>query len=224
MASGRTDAGVHARMQVLSLRIPVELPVDELTARLNEQLPPTVGIALTRAAPPHFNAHWRASAKEYRYRLALVDEPAWAPWAWRVDVRPKRLAEVLRRAVGPRDFSAFHARSSAVRERPLESIEVGEVQPGLVEVRLRGERFGRYMVRYLVGGAVAVASGRWSLEGFDAALAAGDGGQRPRELERAPAAGLVLWSVEYPPADDPFTAEERSGAHGVPRAPPFSFD
>ena len=46
VASGRTDAGVHARMQVLSFRLEGELPVEELPKRLNEHLPPTLGVAL----------------------------------------------------------------------------------------------------------------------------------------------------------------------------------
>jgi tRNA U38,U39,U40 pseudouridine synthase TruA len=95
------------------------------------------------------------------------------------------------------------------------------------------DRFGKYMVRSLIGGAVAVASGAWSKDEFAVALARGstsdpEGPEQTRRRlghgDRAPAAGLVLWSVEYPPADDPFTAQERREASEVPRGPPFSTD
>lgn len=224
VASGRTDAGVHARMQVLSFRLEGSLPLEELPARLNAHLPSSMGIALASLAPPHFNAHWRSLMKEYRYRLLLGDDPAWAPYAWQVKVAPERLHEVLQLAVGAHDFSAFHAKRSAVRERSISSIEVVEPRPGLLDLRVRGDRFGKYMVRYLVGGAVAVATGAWSKDAFAEALAGGAAVDRPGEVERALAAGLVLWSVEYPAADDPFPATARREARGVPRAPPFKED
>jgi tRNA pseudouridine38-40 synthase len=225
VASGRTDAGVHARMHVHSFRLVEDVPVEEVAARISAKLPSTVGVALSREAPAHFNAHWRTSAKEYRYRLLLDDDAAWSASAWRVDdVDVGLLRETLALAVGTHDFFAFHDKSSAVRERSIEHIDVREARPGLLDVRLRGTGFGRYMVRYLVGGAVAVARGEWTRDAFAEALARGQSAHRPRVLERAPAAGLVLWNVEYAPAEDPFTAEERRASLNVPRAPPFFVD
>jgi tRNA pseudouridine38-40 synthase len=221
VASGRTDAGVHARMHVLSLRVPLEITLEDVPARLNAHLPPDVGIALAKPTPPHFNAHWRTTAKEYRYRLLVAERPSWSPFAWRVALRPERLTEPLALAVGTHDFSAFHDQSSVVRPRTLTSVEVVEADDGLVEVRLRGDGFGRYMVRALVGGAVSVARGEWSQAGFSEALARGASGPRRSALERAPANGLVLWNVEYDEKDDPFTADERREAPNVPDAPPF---
>lgn len=211
-------------MHVHSFRLVEDLPVEEVAGRITAKLPPTVGIALSREAPTHFNAHWRTSSKEYRYRLLLADDDAWRGCAWRVDADAAVLKETLSLAVGTHDFFAFHDKSSAVRPRSVSSIKVVEARPGLLDLRVRGEGFGRYMVRYLVGGAVAVAKGEWSRDAFAEALARGSAGQRPSVLERAPAAGLVLWNVEYPPAEDPFTAEERRVASNVPRAPPFCVD
>lgn len=221
VATGRTDAGVHARMQVLSFKLLGEGAIDEVPARINAHLPNTLGIALARAAPPHFNAHWKASAKEYRYRLLLADDPRWSRDAWRVRFDVATLRETLALAVGTHDFFAFHDKSSVIRPRTVLSLEVVESPAGLVDVRLRGDGFGRYMVRYLIGGGVAVASGGWSRDAFAETLSRGATTIRPEVLERAPAAGLVLWNVEYPPADDPFTSEERLASAGVPREPPF---
>ncbi len=220
-------------MQVLSFRLEGSLTMQELPARVNEHLPTSLGVALARHAPPHFNAHWRSSMKEYRYRILVGSNARWAPYAWGFDVAPEKLDEVLQVAVGAHDFSAFHAKRSAVRERVISSVEVVELSAGLIDVRVRGDRFGKYMVRSLIGGAVAVASGAWSKDEFAEALARGstsdpEGPEQTRRRlghgDRAPAAGLVLWSVEYPPADDPFTAQERREASEVPRGPPFSTD
>ncbi|MCU0698071.1 MAG: tRNA pseudouridine(38-40) synthase TruA [Myxococcaceae bacterium] len=230
VASGRTDAGVHARMLVLSMRVLEGGPLDALPARINAHLPEDLGIALARPAPPHFNAQWRSRVKEYRYRLHRRGEAAWAPFSWQVEVDAARVHEVLQRAVGTFDFSAFHDPSSAVKPRTVRSVEVAEGPDGLLDVRVRGEGFGRYMVRSLVGAAVAVARAEWSAEAFVAALspehpaAALDSPERPSRRFRAPAAGLTLWNVEYDPPDDPFTAEERRRAMGLPLAPPFADD
>ena len=73
-------------------------------------------------------------------------------------VDPSRVRWALQRAVGTRDFAALHAQSSVRRPRTLERVGWWE-QDGVVEVALRGDAFGRYGVRLLVGGAVLVAAG-----------------------------------------------------------------
>lgn len=216
--SGRTDLGVHARMQVLSLRVVEGVPTEEIAARVSAALPKTVGVGLAKVAPPRFNAAWSASGKEYRYRLCLADDAAWGPSAWRVDVAPERLAELLRRAVGTRDFFAFHDKSSAQKPRTLREVEVVEASGGRLDVRLVGDGFGRFMVRFLVGTAVGVARGEVPEERYLRALDE----PVPFDAPRAPPQGLVLWEVFYPRALDPFTAEERRLAPGVPGEPPFT--
>lgn len=214
--SGRTDLGVHARMQVLSLRVVEGVSPEEVAPLVSAALPRSVGIALSRLAPPRFNAAWCASGKEYRYRLLLEDDARWAPNAWRADVKVERLAELLAAAVGTRDFFAFHDKSSTQKPRRLRSAKVLE-SGGRVDVRLIGDGFGRYMVRYLVGAAVAVARGEVREDDYRRALEA----PVPFDAPKAPAQGLVLWEVEYPRELDPFTAEERRLAPGVPGEPPF---
>jgi tRNA pseudouridine38-40 synthase len=73
-------------------------------------------------------------------------------------------------------------------------------------------------VRYLVGSALLTAAGVLSEELFRSAL---DSGTSIPGL-KAPAHGLLLWEVLYPPAVDPFPAGERARAPGLPLAPPFS--
>jgi len=218
MASGRTDRGVHARCQPVSVRLPREVDLAELRAIGGEDW----GVSLAVPAPSGFHAQWSASWKEYRYRLALGAEPAaWAGLAWDVGRHPRLagcrvdlalLSEALSRARGAHDFSGFHAASSVRRTRTLLEAEVTEVG-ALVEVRLRGDAFGRYGVRLLVGGATLVAAGRLSLAAWDAALA----GEAAIEGLRAPAGGLTLWEVGYPPALDPFVGHLAQ----LPRRPPF---
>lgn len=220
MPAGRTDKGVHARMQVVSAKAPRSLSAEEFAERVRSGLPEgELGIALVRPAHPSFHAQWSANRKEYRYRFALgAKVPAeWAPFAWHVEAAPERVAEALQRAVGTRDFIAFHVKSSVRRPRTLQSATLHELKDGVFEARFVGDRFARNQVRYLAGVAAQVARGELSLEEYGAALDHGEaiGGVR------APAEGLVLWEVGYPAEVDPFSAEERSEAPGVPRQPPF---
>jgi tRNA pseudouridine38-40 synthase len=218
MAAGRTDRGVHARCQPVSVRLPREAELEDVRSLGGEDW----GILLAVPAPPGFHAQWSAAWKEYRYRLALGPVPrAWTSLAWQVAEHPRLigarldvagLASALGRARGARDFSAFHAASSVQRTRTLLDTQLTQAGP-LVEVRIRGDAFGRYGVRLLLGGAVLVAAGRLSLDAWEAAL----GGRERIEGLRAPASGLTLWEVGYPPALDPFAGHLAA----VPERPPF---
>lgn len=206
--SGRTDLGVHARKQVLGMRVVEDVAPEDVAARINAGLPETVGIALSREAPRKFHPQWAAQTKEYRYRLLLGDDPAWTPFAWRVDVDPKAVLEVLRLGIGTRDFFAFHDKSSTQKPRTVRDVRL-EVHGHVAELCIVGDGFARYMVRYLVGGAVAIARGELPIEPYRRALDE----PVPFDGVKAPAQGLILWEVKYPPEKDPF-------AGAVPRLPP----
>ncbi|RKH10011.1 tRNA pseudouridine(38-40) synthase TruA [Corallococcus sp. CA053C] len=229
MPSGRTDRGVHARMQVISLRLDEEVPPEALPQRLAPFLPPDVGLCVAKRPPGSFHAQWSASGKVYRYRLTLGASPseAWRPYALDVGaeaglqqgrtVTPERLEALLARAVGTRDFTAFHERSSPQKARTLASATLRELGGGLYEARLEGDGFARYQVRYLVGSALKVAAGLLSEEQWHAAL---DSGTSLAGF-KAPAHGLVLWEVRYPAAVDPFGSGERLHPPGLPDSAPF---
>lgn len=229
MPAGRTDKGVHARMQVVSLRLEHGDTAEALAARLPALLPPGLGLCVARRPHPSFHAQWSAAGKSYRYRVQLggAVAEAWRPYVMeaarepalaRRTVAPERLAELLGLAVGARDFGAFHEHSSPRKVRTLESATLHELGGGLFEARLRGDAFARYQVRYLVGSALLTAAGRLSEEQWRAALEAGT----PIAGLKAEAAGLVLWEVRYPPGLDPFTPAERAAPPGLPEGPPFS--
>ena len=109
--AGRTDAGVHARRQVVSLPLSVGIEPARLMRSLNALTPP--GIAVTRIvpAPARFDARTDALSRTYRYFLTddEVVSPFWAPYCWQVrgavDLRALRAAAAL--VAGRHDFRAF---------------------------------------------------------------------------------------------------------------------
>lgn len=228
MPSGRTDRGVHARMQVVSLRLEEGDSAEALAARLPAHLPPDLGLCVARRPHPSFHAQWSAAGKTYRYRVQLAGTvaPEWKPYVMEVaseprlaphDIAPERFSELLRMAEGTRDFAAFHENSSPRKPRTLESATLHELGGGLFEVILRGDGFARYQVRYLVGSALLTASGQLPEEHWRGAL------ERSERIPglKAEAAGLVLWNVRYPAKLDPFTPAERAAPPGLPEGPPF---
>jgi tRNA pseudouridine38-40 synthase len=218
MAAGRTDRGVHARCQPVSVRVPAELEPEALLGLGGEGW----GIAAARAAPDGFHAQWSSVSKEYRYRLSTEPVPDdWRGLVWEIGTHPRlagqpvnlaRLRQALERAVGTRDFSALHAPSSVRRPRTLEAISWRECGTG-VEVGLRGDAFGRYGVRLLVGGAALVAAGLLDTERWERALETAEA----FDGLRAPAGALTLWSVSYPDGLDPFAGVPPR----LPALPPF---
>jgi tRNA pseudouridine38-40 synthase len=193
VVAGRTDKGVSARMQVLSGRVEQDLAPEALPALLNAHLPDDLRVHLAREVRKGFHAAWSASAKEYRYHLSsseLGDEAL--------------LAAAASLIPGTRDFRVFHYKSSAHIPRTVTHAELVPAADGVV-LRLRGEGFGRYMVRMLAGGLTAVARGEIALDTFRAGLEA----QTNFHCPTAPPEPLTLWEVGYPAAVDPFTAEER---------------
>jgi tRNA pseudouridine38-40 synthase len=132
-------------------------------------------------------------------------------------VRPEKLSELLALAAGTRDFIAFHEKSSPRRLRTLWDAKLVECSPGRLEIRLDGDAFGRYQARYLVGSAVAAAAGAVPVEQYQAGLEQGVAFPGLR----APAHGLILWEIAYPPKLDPFADPERRDAPNLPAEPPF---
>jgi len=212
-AASRTDAGVHARGQVVHLAVPEELPgsvsLRGLVLGTNTHLPEDVRVMAAARVPAGFHARKCAAGKEYLYRLSRAEVVSPLE-GWRV-ARMARLGrsagragtgpdlEALRRAtghlVGRHDFSAF-ALAGGAHTQPFRTVrEAGWEERGEELVfRVVGDGFLRGMVRGLVGTLVEVAWGRRSVEGFRALL---EGAGRDAAGPTAPAHGLVLERVFY---------------------------
>ena len=227
VASGRTDRGVHARMQVVGIKLKSRESVAPLVAAIKAQRGESLGVAAAQVYVPTFHPMWIATAKEYRFRLQLggTPSPAWKPYCWEVSEHPRlqghpviveKLQQILALYPGTRDFTAFHAKSSPQIQRTLHRVDFSSLGEGLFEVRLIGKGFARYQVRYLVGSAVAGAAGQLPKSSIEDALHFGTAFPGLR----APAHGLVLWKVFYPPGLALFSGtEEAFPAERLTRAP-----
>lgn len=209
--AGRTDRGVHARGQVITLDVAEErvAGADDLTAlvrSVNKMCGPEVAVRDPALVDESFDARFSATARRYRYRIWNHPEPdpASARLAWHVE-RPLDIA-VLRLAsdplIGEHDFSTF-CRRPKVREgqtpvslvrQVAETLWVDEGD-GHLRFEIEAGAFCHQMVRSIVGTMVAVGLGRMTAGDVRSAIAARD---RSRAGDMAPAHGLTLWTVRYP--------------------------
>ncbi len=202
--AGRTDAGVHATGQVAHCDVPRaawEGQRDKLVRRLRGVLPPDIAVPSVAAAPPAFDARFGALARHYVYRL--TDDPAGPPPLRRADTVgwPRTLkAEDMQLAaghlLGEHDYAAFcRRREGATTVRTLLALDV-ERAGGLITVAASEDAVSHSMVRSLVGALVAGGVGRRPPE-WPAGLL--DRAARANDVPVAPAGGLTLVRVDYPP-------------------------
>jgi tRNA pseudouridine38-40 synthase len=196
--AGRTDAGVHARGQVVSLPLDEPVPLSRLQGSVNGMLAPEIVILSARSAPDGFDARRSATAREYRYRIDTgpVPDPFTARFVWH---RPGNLSATPMRSgarllVGQHDFASFcRPPEAGGTVRDLQRLAVSR-RGSRLEVLARANAFCHQMVRSLVGTLVAVGEGRLDPDAIRAILGAAD---RNAAGPVAPPHGLTLERVVY---------------------------
>jgi tRNA pseudouridine38-40 synthase len=204
-ASGRTDAGVHARGQEVNFYAYTALGPEELMRGLNSLLPADIVVLNAVEAADAFHARFSAVSKLYEYRILnrAVRSALERQFAWHIR-RPLALEpmrECLQLMIGMHDFAAFMASGSRVTStvRHLYRAELRRPDADHLHLVFEGSGFLRQMVRNAVGTLVEVGKGRWSPDDFRRILAGRD---RRRAGMTAPAHGLYLVEVRY--ATEPF--------------------
>ena len=197
--AGRTDAGVHADGQVVSVEVSSRIPALGFLRGLNSNLPRDIAVLDVTDVPAGFNARRAARGKIYRYQIwnHPVRSPRRARDSWQVfaplDVHAMREAAAL--LCGEHDFRAFRAadceRISTVRV--LRRFEVRR-DGALITCEVEGTAFLKNMVRILVGTLVAVGHGKMAVATIQELLTHGD---RTQAGMTAPACGLTLAAVIY---------------------------
>ncbi len=205
-AAGRTDAGVHAWGQVVSLDLPAGAELDRLQRSVNALLRPAVVVRAVEPVPQGFDARFSALWRRYRYTVLNrpVPDPFLARTTWHVpeplDVAALRLAADP--LVGEHDFTSFCRAPKVPDGAPPAPLvrRVTEVgwetgRSGVLRFEIRANAFCHQMVRSIVGLLVDVGRGRRRAGEVLAVLRAKD---RAGVGNIAPPHGLCLWEVGYP--------------------------
>ena len=198
-ASGRTDAGVHARAQVCQVDLDCGIAGEKLADALNQRLPDDVSVLNSAVAPDGFDANRSAKKKTYCYQLYFSPRrnpmyDRYATWI-KGEADISKMREASKLFEGEHDFSAYCASGSQVKTtvREIYSFEI-ERDGAFVRMRVCGNGFLYNMVRTLAGTVLWYSQGKLSAEDIAASLAEGD---RNRVGKTMPAKGLILESVDY---------------------------
>jgi tRNA pseudouridine38-40 synthase len=196
-AAGRTDAGVHARGQVVSFATESRLPVRALCPRANRALPRDVRVADAAQAPDDFHARFSARARRYAYRLLDRDDVMLARYAWypkrRVD--PDRLDSATRVLEGEHDCSSFRSVGGSASSPCCRTYRASWTRwEHGVQLDIVADHFLYHMVRTVVGTSLAAARAADPPAEMRRVLAARDRGAAGTT---APAQGLTLEEVCY---------------------------
>jgi tRNA pseudouridine38-40 synthase len=208
--AGRTDKGVHAWGQVVSLELNAGVDLTALHRSLVKLCGPDIVVREVALAAPDFDARFSALARTYRYTVLNrpVPDPFLARTAWHV-AAPLDL-ELLRLAcdpfLGEHDFSAFCRRPKpspgmehASLVRRVQEAAWSDLGEGLLRFEIRAAAFCHQMVRSVVGTIVSAGHGAVKAGAIRGILASGD---RANAAPIAPPQGLCLWHVEYGPLAD----------------------
>lgn len=198
-ASGRTDAGVHAKGQVAHFDTNANIPPEKFYKALNTFLPNGVKALSSEKASDNFNARKNAKRKTYEYSLYLSDTelPLKERYGTRVygNIDIEKMRSAARLIEGEHDFKAFSATGGSVKTtvRTVYGITVAKSGED-IKITVCGSGFLYNMVRIIAGALVKAGKGEISESDILKALETGN-----RELlgETLPAKGLCLLKVEY---------------------------
>ncbi|HMH51534.1 MAG TPA: tRNA pseudouridine(38-40) synthase TruA [Candidatus Acidoferrum sp.] len=197
--ASRTDAGVHALRQAVSIRAGREVPADVVKRALNATLPRDIRVVACAEADERFDARRAALGKRYGYLIenGSTPSPFLLRYAWSVPLRldVERMRCALEPLRGRHDFSAFCAAPGREHE-PTCTVRALHVlrRRDRIAVLVSGDRFLHHMVRNIVGSAVEVGRGAREPGWLADVLASRD---RRRAGPTAPAHGLTLLRVMY---------------------------
>ena len=201
VAAGRTDAGVHATLQVVHFDTVAQRPDSAWVRGVNSFLPDSVVVLWAQPVNARFHARFSAQTRSYRY--VLLNHPVRpAIAAGRIGwfhaplvLEPMRAAAQL--LVGTHDFSAFRAAECQAKSpiRTLHSLSVKQIGHRF-SFDLSANAFLHHMVRNIVGALVYVGKGKYPPEWVGELLAQRD---RSRAAPTFAADGLYLNAVRYAP-------------------------
>lgn len=199
--SGRTDGGVHAKGQVASVRTVLGLPSHRLLMALRAHLPSDVDLHRVDDMPENFDALRHTEKKTYRY--SIMHGGALDVFTRRFhhqvphSLDAENMRKALRPLVGTHDFKAFETRwpnrQSSIRT--IHRLELGDCGYRIwFDIEANGFLYN--MVRAIAGTLIDVGRGFRPITALSDALSAGS---RQQAGPTAPAKGLCLLSVVYPP-------------------------
>ena len=215
VASGRTDAGVHAEAQVVHFDVPAadkrtepeaaSLNNVNLLRALNAMLPKSIAVTKAFYVPDDFHALFSTTAKTYRYLIynSVTRDPfrmRYSTWVQKpLDI--EKLGRLSQTLIGEHDFKSFQTSGTEVKStiRRIDEARWSRLEEHLIEFRITGSGFLKQMVRNIVGTLLYLHQNDGTPPDMAKILESRD---RTKAKMTAPPQGLYLHAVYYPPELD----------------------
>lgn len=200
IASGRTDAGVHALNQACHFITRSKIDPESFRRGLNSLLPNDIVIKKTEYAPLDFHSRYHAKSKTYEYRILNQEQPNIFlrnyTWHIRGKLELMEMERCLSFLEGKHDFSSFRSSGSGNMNpvREMMRAEIHGPEEGIIRLVFEADGFLRHMVRNIVGTVFEVGRGRI---GFDKFVEIFQSKDRRMAGIKAPPQGLFLIEVRY---------------------------
>jgi tRNA pseudouridine38-40 synthase len=195
--AGRTDAGVHALLQIAHLDVQTMLAPEIIRIKLNDNLPADIHVIEVEKAKPHFHARHDAVARSYLYQISRRRTAFGKRYVWWIKdkLNTKRMIESSKLFVGMKNFESFTADDPEEKSTKvlIEEIQIKETGD-LILIRIVGSHFLWKQVRQIVG--VLAEVGRGKLSQTDVERLLSEKSDEPAKFT-APPSGLFLERVYY---------------------------
>ena len=197
--AGRTDAGVHAKGQVVNFFSETQMMPERIQLALNSILPSDILILNITEISPDFHARFAAKNKTYSYTIHnSILKPLFNRsfvYHYKYPLHLPLMQEAAAFLMGNHDFRAFQATGSTVQNtvRTIHFLELSQRGPEIL-CRINADGFLYHMVRNIVGTLIAVGNGKILIPAFQQIVA---GRNRINAGPTAPASGLCLEEVFY---------------------------
>ena len=197
-ASGRTDAGTHAMLQVVNFHCVSTMPCEEILSQLRRYLPEDIGIYSCKNVSERFHARLNAKTKTYLYRVWNSQQPCVFERKFvHIDLSPldvDAMSKAAKYFIGEHDFVAFCANKRMKKSTVRYIHDFTVVQAGNeIRFTVTGNGFLHHMVRIMVGTLLEVGRGERAPESIDGLFS----GTRAETGALIPANGLCLMEVTY---------------------------
>ncbi len=199
IASGRTDAGVHALGQVANFKINSNIPIEKIAIAINSQLKNSIRIKNAEEVPERFHSRYNCKRKTYRY---IIDNSKYGSSIYRnltyhmpIKLNVNEMKKAIKYFEGEHDFKAFKSSGTSSKSsvRTIYKAEIRQKDENII-IELTGNGFLYNMVRIIAGTLVDVGLGKIRTDDIIKIIEDQD---RKKAGKTLPPQGLFLVKVEY---------------------------
>lgn len=200
IASGRTDAGVHAIAQSANFHSNTKIDIEKIPYALNAKLPKSIIVKDAEEVDERFHSRYNCKGKTYRYIINNNEFPSAINRfrefhiSQRLDIN--KMKKALKFFEGTHDFKGFKSSGGSEKKTTVRTITKAELKEkdGIITVELSGDGFLYNMVRIIVGTIVDVGLGKIKPDDIPEIIESKD---RTKAGKTLPPHGLYLVSVKY---------------------------